>query len=160
MTPEEFVQQTAQRLRADGNTVSEITLPGGSAIVGYQSKFRLRWAATKLHLFTVVISVPDATRDVLESVTTQAVDYAKKTKGRLRGFQTGVAVIPVVVAGRVHTDARAAVEARPQKIFAVILLPAIVDIENQQTYAYSGRIVFGALYAAWMRERLRAALAQ
>ena len=130
MTLEEYVQEASERMRADGSSVSVVSLTGGPAVVGYQSRFRLRWMATKLHLFTVVVSVPQATIDVVSSVTAQGIDYAKKTKGKFRGFQSGVAVIPVVVAAEVLADARAAVETRPAKSFAVITLPAIVDIKK------------------------------
>jgi hypothetical protein len=135
-----------------------VPLPGGPALVGYQSKFRFRWVATKLHLFTVVIAVPEVTREILDSVTTQAIDYAKKKRGKLRGFQTGVAVIPIVAGSHVQPDARAAVEERPAKIFALILLPAIADLETAETYTYRGRLVFGAIYTAWLRERQKVVL--
>jgi hypothetical protein len=158
MTPDEYVQQIAQRLHADGSAVSTISLPGGPALVGYQSKFRLRWFATKLHLFTVAVSVPHLTPEVFDSVIGQAVAYAKHAKGALRGLQSGVAVIPIVVAAEVDPAARAVAEARPKRIFAVPLVPVIVDLKSAETFRYRGHIWLGVIYNGWLRQRLQAAL--
>jgi hypothetical protein len=88
----------------------------------------------------------------------EAVSYAKATKGTLRGLQSGVAVIPALVAESVTEQASAAAAARPKKEFAALLLPAIVDLGNGQTLSYQGPIVWGAMYASWLRARLSAAL--
>src|SRR6266498_3086270 len=75
-----------------------------------------------------------------------------------RGFQSGVAIIPALVAETVTEPARAAALARPKKEFAAFLLPAIVDLATGQTFSYQGRIVWGTIYASWLRARLAAAL--
>ena len=135
-----------------------MALPGGPALVGYQSKFRLRWFATKLHLFTVVVPAPQATAPLLDDVIRQSIEYAKRTKGRLRGLQTGVAIIPALVAADVQSDARTAVEARPGRAWAAIALPTIVDLAAGETYLYRGRLIWGGIYGAWLRERIAATL--
>jgi hypothetical protein len=159
MNAEEYLQGAARRLQEDGSQVSRVQLPGGSALVGYQSKFRMSWAATKLHLFTVLYPTGVATDGQLAALSRDAVNYAKATKGALRGFQTGVAVIPILVADTVTEQARTAATARPKKEFAAFLLPAVVDLPSGRTFTYPGRIVWGALYASWLRERLSATLA-
>jgi hypothetical protein len=158
MNAEEYLQGAAGRLQEDGNQVSRVQLPGGTALVGYQSKFRLSWAATKLHLFTVLYPTGVATDASLAALSRDAMNYAKATRGALRGFQTGVAVIPALVADTVTEQARTAATARPKKEFAAILLPAIVDLSSGQTFSYQGRIVWGVLYASWLRARLSATL--
>jgi hypothetical protein len=144
---------------ADGNVVSSVQLECGPALVGYQSRFQWKWVATKLHLFTVVVAVPVATSENLAAVTAQATDYAKRTKGKLRGFQTGVAVLPALVADEVLPEARMAAEARPKTGWAVFVLPAIADLNAQEMYSYRGRLVWGGVYASWLRERLGAVVA-
>ncbi|HEX7520520.1 MAG TPA: hypothetical protein VF441_00500 [Acidimicrobiia bacterium] len=72
--------------------------------------------------------------------------------------QNPVAVIPFFVAAEVTPEARAEVEASPDKHFSVITLPAIVDRQGGQTHSYTGRLLYGALYASWLRERLRVAV--
>ena len=158
MTPEEYVEQAAERMRADGNDVGPVDLPVGRATVGYRSEFRVRWGATKLHLFIVVLPLPVATGEWLTALGRAAAEYAKATKGQLRGLQSGLAVIPALVASEVRPDAREAAEAKPGKEWAVFSLPTVVDLAASQTYTYRGRMVWGAAYASWLRERQAAAL--
>ncbi len=116
------------------------------------------WLATKVHLFTVLYPTEVATDAQLAAISRDAVGYAKATKGTLRGLQSGVAIIPALVAQSVTEQARAAVTARPKKEFAAFLLPAIVDLGSGQTLSYQGPIVWGAMYASWLRARLSVAL--
>ncbi|MGH9280629.1 MAG: levansucrase [Acidimicrobiales bacterium] len=155
MDAAQYVQHTRQRLLADGNEVSDVVLRGGAVLIGYQSQFKMRWMATKLHLFTGVAAVPQATAQAVAALSAEAIGYAKATKGQLRGLQTGVAAIPALVADEVTPDGRAAAEARPAKEFAAIVLPAVVDLRAGQVYSYTGTIVIGAVYAGFLRERVR-----
>jgi hypothetical protein len=156
MDSAEYATSVAARLTADGFEVSRVDLPAGHAVVGYRSEFRLRWMATKLHALVVVVPLPEVTAEAVGVVTEQAVDYAKRTKGQLRGLQTGVAALPVLVSSRVHEDAVAAVEARPSKHWAAFVLPTVVDLGAGAVHRYDGRLVWGGVYSAWIRERLDA----
>jgi hypothetical protein len=156
MLPSEYVDEAARRMAADGSAVSQVVLPLGPAVVGYQSRFRLRWMASKLHVFTVVVPVSRATAETLRGATEQSINYAKQTKGRLRGFQSGVATLPILVAAQATPDALAAAESRPPKDWAALTLPAIVDLTSGRIHSFRGRLLWGALYAAWLRERLDA----
>ena len=153
---QEYVEAAAARMRADGSEVSHVQLPLGPAVVGYRSEFRLRWVATKLHLFTVVAPAAAATTDVVDRLGEQAIDYAKQAKGRLRGLQTGVAALPVIVSSEVDAAAIAAVESAPTKRFAAFVVPTIVDLSSGVVHRYRGRLVWGAIYSAWLHERLDA----
>jgi hypothetical protein len=148
------VEAAGAQMAADGSEVSRIQLSIGPAVVGYRAQFKLRWFATKLHALTVVVAVPAATLDVVTDVTQQSIDYAKQAKGNLRGLQTGVAALPVVVSSAVSPEARSAVETSPSKRFAAQTLPAIVDLSSGQMYRYDGRLLWGGIYSAWLRERL------
>jgi hypothetical protein len=156
MNVDEYMNLASARMTADGSVVSRVDLPLGPSLAGYQSKFRLQWVATKLHLFTVVIPVASVTPDLLAVAEEQCVEYAKRTKGRLRGFQVGVAALPVLVSAAVAPDAAAAARERPKKRFAAITLPAVVDLAAGALHFYDGRLVWGAVYASWLRERVRA----
>jgi hypothetical protein len=158
VTPDEYLRTAAGLLEADGSRVSPIQLPGGNALAGYRSKFKLAWAATKLHLFTVLYPTDLATDMQLEALSRDALDYAKATKGALRGLQSGVAIIPVLVASSVSDQARAAALARPEKKWAAFVLPAVVDLASGQTLSYQGRFVWGGIYASWLRARIAATL--
>ena len=154
MTIVDRVELIRQRMVEDGNEVSPVQLAGGSALVGYQSKFRWKWMATKVHLFIVVVAVPQATSAIMAAVTVDAINHAKSIKGKFRGLQSGVAVIPILVSSDVLPEARATVESPPGKQFAVIQFPAILDASAEQVYSFAGRVLVGGLYTSWLRERL------
>ena len=107
MSPDEYLDAAARRLLDDGAQVSTHQLRGLTAVVGYRADFRWRWVATRLHLFTLLISVESVTSGGLEQLTNDALDFAVGQKGRFRGLQSGVAVIPVLIGSRVDTEAAA-----------------------------------------------------
>jgi hypothetical protein len=152
--PVEYVRGAVEKMRADGSAVSEVVLGHHAASVGYQSKFRLRWAATKLHLFTVLVPVTVATESDMRMLISESLNYAKATKGKLRGFQSGVAVIPVLVASTVEPQARTVAESPPDRRWSAFTRPTIIDVATSQTYTYTGRQMWGGFYNAWIRARL------
>jgi hypothetical protein len=158
VTPEDFLQVTASNLKADGSVVTAVDLRSGPATVGYQGEFRWSWFATKLNLFAVVTTRSEATVDGFSTLISEAIEYAKQTKGRLRGLQTGVAVMPILASASVSPAAMDLVKTRPPKGFAAITMPAIVDLSTGEAHYYEGRLVVGALYTKWLRERLARAL--
>lgn len=93
-----YLSGLEQRLRADDCHVEHPALRRGTALVGRRSDFRVSWFLTKLHLFTVAVPLPHVTLAAIQDFTQVAVQHAKDEKGGLpRGFQTGVAVFPVMV---------------------------------------------------------------
>ena len=61
--------------------------------------------ATRLNLFTIVGTMPLVTAAERERFTNDAIDYAISQKGKRRGLQNGVAVIPVLVGERIEPEA-------------------------------------------------------
>jgi hypothetical protein len=153
MTPDEFLASSYSNLQSDGYAVTHVELPSVPATVGYQGKFRWLWVATKLNLFTVVAVCPEATSDLLSDLISDSIDYAKKTNRRLRGLQTGVAVIPILASLTVAPDAIDLVRSRPVKGFAAIAMPAIVDLSTGEPPYYAGKLLLGAIYTKWLRAR-------
>ena len=150
---EQFLDAAAGRLRAAGYEVSTQQLPGGPALVGYTSRFRLAWMATKLHLFTVVATVPRADAASLERFANDSLDHAAASKGALRGFQTGVATIAVLAGDTVAPDGVAYAQDTLVRRFSAFTWPAAVDLTTGATYAHQGRVVVGGVYSGWMREQ-------
>jgi len=84
-------------LVGDGCQVHEEQWYGSRTIIGYRSDFKLAWMATKLHLFTIVGSVPFVATHVLSDFCAMATEYAVQRRGGMRGFQSGVAVLACLV---------------------------------------------------------------
>jgi hypothetical protein len=153
LTPEEYVDVVNARLVADGCDPRWESWEG-PVLVGRRSDFKLQWAATNLHLFTVVAAVPQVTLLTAQRFTERAQQYAKDRKGGLpRGFQTGVAVFPALVSDRVDP---AALEyaAHSQRVqFACLARPTVVDTATGTVAAYRGNPVLGLLYAGHLRRK-------
>jgi len=157
--PQEFLDRSAQRLHADGAQVSSVPLPGGMAVVGQRSEFKVRWFLTTLHLYTVVAAAPQVDAAVLATFTDQALEYAVQQRKGLRGMQSGVAVIPVLGGGIVSPDAAAFAHDRLVRRFAATAWPAVVDLGTGATASHRGRVLLGGVYSGWLRERTAVVLA-
>jgi len=160
MSPDEYLELVASRLRADAAEVSTEQIGGLTTLVGYRSQFRLRWLATRLNLFTVVGSVPTVTVGVLEQFTNDTLDYAISRKGKFRGLQNGVAAIPVLIGERIEPEAAAFATATLVRRFSAIGWPAAVDLTSSQVHRHGGHVFLGGIYAGWMRQQTAIALTE
>lgn len=158
MSPDEYVNQVANRLGADGAEVSSVSIGGLHSLVGLRSEFRLRWMATHLHLLTIVSVVPLVTGPGLERFASDALDYGISRKGDFRGFQNGVAVIPVLVGERVDSEAANYAKENIVRRYAAFAWPAAVDTTTLQVHTHQGAVLVGAIYAGWMRQQTKVAL--
>lgn len=158
MTPDEYLDGIASRLRAASVDVSELAFSGTRAVVGYRSEFRLRWGATRLHLFTVAVSDPEITADGLAEFTEDVMKFAVGEKGRFKGFQSGVAAIPVQVSPTVSASAIGAAESKITKRFAAFAWPAVVDLSTGRVHSHKGRPAWGTIYTSWMHQQTELAL--
>jgi hypothetical protein len=158
MHSDAYVSTVHDRMISGGYATSTEILPGGPALIGYRWDFRLSWAATKLHLFVAVKASTAVSRDDIHTFTAEALTYAKRTKGRFRGMQTGVGVIAVLISN--HVDARAKHFAQHDLIrqFAAFAWPVIIDLDNTHIYSQTGNPTVGSLYNNWMREQIAATL--
>jgi len=156
--PAEYLDLVGKRLQADGVAVRSASVGGLPALVGYRSRFRLAWMATRLNLFTVVAGVPSVTAGGLEQFSRDAVAYAVSEKGRRRGLQTGVAAIAVLVGTVVEPDAAAYAEDQVLKRWSAFAWPTAVDLSSQIVYRHQGRVLVGGVYASWMRGQTALAL--
>lgn len=153
LTPEEYVEVVRAGLSADGCDPRWETWDR-PVLVGRRADFSLRWAATRLHLFTIAAEFPEVTLATVQRFTEWAQEYARDHKGGLpRGFQTGVAVFPALVSGRVD---RAALEhaAHSQRVrWACLARPTVVDTATGTVAAYRGNPMVGLLYAGHLRRK-------
>ena len=158
MSPDEYLKLVEARLSAEGATVTKEDFNGIPAVIGYRPKFRLRWMATKLNLFTIVIPQEAVTEAALQRFTDDALAYAIARKGQLRGLQTGVAAIPVIVGSQIEPAAIAFAEKKIVKKWSAFAWPAIVDLSTGAVHTHQGRVAIGGIYASWMRQQTAVAL--
>jgi hypothetical protein len=153
-----YIDQVSARLQSNGVAVRTVAIGAQTALVGYRARFRLAWAATRLNLFTVVAQVEVVTAIELEQFSRDALQHAISEKGRLRGLQTGVAAIPVLIGSTVEPAAAAYAQNELLKRWSAFAWPTAVDLSAHAIYRHQGRVLIGGLYASWMREQAALAL--
>jgi hypothetical protein len=146
-----------ERLAASGYAL-QVTPPWG--LVGYRRDFRMRWMATTLHLLVHVTTAPHVTADGLHQFTHAALDDAKARRGEMRGLQSGVAVITVVIGDSADRGAHDYARGTIVKEFAAFAWPTVVDLGAQVRSSHAGRPMIGAAYTSWMRQQIETLLPQ
>lgn len=167
MSPEELLERAGEQMRALGWDVALVDPSHARGYVGYLSKFRLRWVASKLHLFVFVVAAPDLTLDALTSITDWSVEHARRQKGVTRQ-QVGVAVALVLVTSTPDPRVRSAVEAGsgPSVRYMVdhsfggdiLIERAIVDADTGVVYGDVKRRFWGRIFRPWVRSQMKAVL--
>lgn len=149
-----YLATVAGRLDADGCRVTRENWNGAEVLIGYRSDFKLRWMATRLHLFTIVTAVDTVTAAGLAAFTESTLDYAIGRKGELRGFQSGVAVLPGLIGARVEPAAAAWAAGGQRMRFAAMARPVVVDTSSGTVSCYRGTGMLGGVYAGHFRRKI------
>jgi len=141
------------RLTEDGCEVTEGAIGPFQAMVGYRADTK---GFSKMHLFTAVASVPEATEGTVRGFAHQVSDYAKEQKGRLRGAQSGVLALAAIVTPRADQAAKE-IAANPFRLgfggFAAMVQPAVVDLTEGRVHTFRGRRLWGAAFAGYLRSK-------
>ncbi len=158
-----WVDAAAARLRFVGYRDVEAVSPDGRRLRALRrADFRAEWFFTRLHTLVVfdVLESGPATDDQLCCFTKLAMRWAKRAKGGLpRGLQTGIAVLPVLVAAEGTSAAsRSEARRRPQKDFSALRLPLLVDLSAGEGFTYDGPITWGLIYRNFLGEQQRVVL--
>jgi hypothetical protein len=149
-----YIEATAARLIADGCGVQSEDWNGTPVLVGYRSDFRLRWMATKMHLFTIVAPAPIVAPAGMEAFANTALDYAQGRKGQLRGLQSGVAVFPALVSAHVDPTALAWAQQKQLVRFGSAARPVAVDVTTGGVGCFRRTPALGWIYAGHLRRKL------
>ncbi|MET7593574.1 levansucrase [Streptomyces sp. NPDC004082] len=149
-----YLASLEQRLTADGCGTRWEDWAGVPVLVGRRADFRMRWMATRLHLFTVAAAVPEITVEAISGFTDQVMKYAKDNKGGLPvGLQNGIGAFPVLVSERVDPAAVQWAEQQQRLKFAVMTRPVVVDSARQYVGTYRGKPALGRVYASHFIEK-------
>lgn len=149
-----WISDTAQRLTDAGYV--EQQAPGAPFRVMRKSEFRVTWSLSRLHTFVVLARTDSADASVVDRFVSDAADFAKATKGGLpRGFQTGIAVFPVLVAAQASPDAHARAADKPRKMWATMPIPILVEPAADTATTYSSRMLWGKVFQDYLGEQQR-----
>jgi hypothetical protein len=147
-----YLQGLQERLVADGCTVTHEKLGDRTVLVGYKSRMK---ALSKMHIFTVADTAGQVTEPTLRAFTDAAVKLATDRKGQLRGLQSGVIVLPILVGTGVDEQA-AAVTQKAYRLnvggFAVLAQPAAVDVPADRVWTFRGVRLWGYAFNALIKK--------
>lgn len=160
MSWETCLETVRRRLVADGCAVTAETLGGTIPVtVGYKSQFK---ALSRLHVFVVVAAFGHVDEPVVRQFTEDATNLAKVRKGQWRGVQSGVMVLPVLIASEVDPSAVALLR-RPYRLqlggFAASAHPAVVDARSATVYTFRGRRLWGFAFNGLVKKKIATYLA-
>ena len=153
-----YLQTVEDRLRTGGYQVEMHAIGGWPTLTGYRSDVKLQWMGSKLHLFVCVRAVPVVTAELLEGFNKAALEYTKSAKGAMRGAQSGVAAIGVLVGDTVEPDAVEYARKQLVRNFAAFAWPVAVDLATGERTSHHGRPTIGAVFTGWMRKQIEVAL--
>jgi hypothetical protein len=156
-TAEEWIFGAAGRLGAAGYAEQPGLLVNGHPVRAFRrADFKIRWMFTRLHTFVVLGHIETATKEDMIGFPSAALAAASAAKGGLpNGLQTGTAVLPVLVAGTATDEARGIAMRRPDKDFGAMKLPLLVDLSGPRAYTFTGAMVWGLAYAAFLKQQQR-----
>jgi hypothetical protein len=150
-----YLQGLQERLVADGCTVTQEQLGGHTVLVGYKAKMK---ALSKMHVFTVADAAGQVTEPALRGFTDAAVKLATDRKGQLRGLQSGVIVLPILVGTGVDEQATA-VTRKAYRLnmggFAVFAQPSVVDVTADRVWTFRGVRLWGYAFNALIKKTLQ-----
>lgn len=154
-TAEDYVAQVGVALAGDGCNPTWEQHLGLQVLLGRRSDFKISWALSRLHLFTLVAVVPQIGPQDIENFTNWALDFAKQRKGGLpRGLQTGIGVLPCMVSAQVHPDALSWAADRQRLRFACMARPVVVDTTTGVVAAFRKIGAFGLVYSPHFRRKI------
>lgn len=149
---DQYLKGLAERLAADGCTVTREKngLVGNQAIVSAPT-------LSRVHLFLIAGKAGAVDQQALADFAGGAVELAVQRKGRMRGFQSAVIVLPALVADSADPGA-VAITQRPQRLhaggFAVMAQPALVDLTAGRTHRFRGFRIWGLAFNSLIKKKL------
>ncbi|MEU7909273.1 hypothetical protein [Actinoplanes sp. NPDC049118] len=145
-----YLKGVEERLNADGCAVTHEKL----GLVGYKSQMR---ALVRGHIFLVAAKAGAIDEAAMSEFAAEAVNLAVERKGQWRGFQSGVVVLPVMVAESADQGA-VAITQRPHQLnlggFAVLAQPAVVDLAAGKSHTFRGTRIWGYAFNALIKKKL------
>ncbi|GIF62528.1 hypothetical protein Ais01nite_05630 [Asanoa ishikariensis] len=145
-----YLESLEERLAADGCAVTH----EGLGLVAYKTQMR---ALVRGHVFLVATKAGAVDETAVAEFGSAAVNLAVERKGQWRGFQSGVIVLPVIVAESADQSAVAMTQ-RVHRLnlggFAVMAQPAVVDLATGRSHLFRGTRLWGYAFNSLIKKKL------
>ncbi|ROO60934.1 hypothetical protein EDC02_2853 [Micromonospora sp. Llam0] len=158
ISADEYLGAVRRRFVAAGCAVTEEAIGLLPVVVGYRAKVRL---LTRMHSFAVVAKVERVDEESLRGYVDDVVNLGLGRKGQWRGMQSGVIVLPILVAEAVD-PAAAALTQKAYRLnlngFAVMAQPAVVDVTAGRVWTFRGTRLWGYAFNSLIKQSYEAYL--
>ncbi|MFG2054534.1 hypothetical protein ACGFI9_10905 [Micromonospora sp. NPDC048930] len=150
---DEYLVSLRKRMAADGCAVTNGNVGSTPVLVGYKSQSR---ALAKMHIFVVAAKTEQVGAAEVQGFVDAAVRLANARAGKWRGMQSGIIVLPVLVAHTADADA-AALTRRAHRLkmggFAAFAQPAVVDLTAGKVWTFRGTRLWGYAFNSLIRQK-------
>lgn len=138
------------QLENKGVLLSDENILDQPNVIGYEKKFKWKWFATQLNTFIIASDLGDQTLSVsiMEKHLAESFNYAKKNyKGWPRGFQSGLAVINILISKNIEQDLKDyCTQLKVGKKFAGFSIPVVIDSNTGEVFCFHKNPIVGGIY--------------
>ncbi len=121
--------------------------------IAYESKFELKWFASKLKIFSFFSYSEKIDVETIQRYSKLCFEHSRKNyTGLPRGIQNGFVSFAVLISNSVDSDAITYVKNRYKKHFSAFEMPVIINLEKEQIIFYNETPIWGGLYYNFLRE--------
>ncbi len=145
-----YLESIKIKLKSNSIYLKEEKIIGRQTIIGYEKKFKWKWAATQLNTFIVVTDFGDEiiTPEIIANHIQASFDFANKNyKGWPRGLQSALGIISVLISSNISEDSkRYCLKLKSKKRMAGFSIPVTIDTINNEIYSFKRKPMWGKIY--------------
>lgn len=137
---------------------SDKSILGNNSVVAYDKKFKWIWFASQLNTFIVATDFgnQEITESLIENHISESFKYSKENyKGWPRGFQSGVAVISILISTNITEKAKDYCEkSKSGKKWAGFSIPVVHDSSTKETFQFDENPIWGMIYYPYFKRMI------
>lgn len=145
-----MLEKIKTQLENKGILLSDEDILDQPNVIGYEKKFKWKWFATQLNTFIIASDLGEQplSVSVMEKHLAESFNYAKKNyKGWPRGFQSGLAVINILISKNIDIDLKEyCKKLKVGKKFAGFSIPVVIDSNTGEAFYFEKNPIVGGIY--------------
>ncbi len=142
-----------EKLRQDKFVLRNDKIDGLNVVVATKQEFQLLWFGTQMNIFVIMGYADNISREVIESFSRHAIDYAiKNNHGLPLGFLSCVTSFALLVSSGIDEDAKQFVQGSYKKHFAAFEMPVLFNVKSKELFYYRDTPFWGSIYYKFFRD--------
>ncbi len=142
-----------EKLRRDKFVLRNDNIDGLNVVVATKQEFQLLWFGTQMNIFAIMGYADNISREVIESFSRHAIDYAiKNNHGLPLGFLSCVTSFALLVSSGIDEDAKQFVQGSYKKHFAAFEMPVLFNVKSKELFYYRDTPFWGSIYYKFFRD--------